>query len=220
MYEVKFRACISHSSSLSPDCTDLDGSILVERYERFGHSKLYNWSLTDASSSADTIPARIDPPDTQWAAAASHRCLYSSISARASPYLQCVLMHYSRLSFFLFDLKPLSVLPPSSSIAFPVICADPMLERKSTTPAKSDGWPTLPEGWPAVRVSMKSRMPKAVIRPERVVRNCWLLTRTLYLSSHLLGNTPGQIQLTVTWCDISLLACILERWIQAAFEGP
>jgi len=46
---------------------------------------------------------------------------------------------YNRLSFFFFDLKPLSVLPPSSSITFPVMCADPMLERKSTTPPKSDG---------------------------------------------------------------------------------
>lgn len=95
--------------------------------------------------------------------------------------------------------QPLSVEPPSISKAFPVMCAAPKLEMNNTRPAKSSGLPTLPLGWPDARVSWNFSMPKAVMR---------------------LGKTPGQITFTVTCCDMSFDACILERWMQAALEGP
>jgi hypothetical protein len=41
---------------------------------------------------------------------------------------------------------PLNVDPPSISIAFPVTCAAPKLDKYSTNPAKSSGLPTLPLG--------------------------------------------------------------------------
>jgi hypothetical protein len=41
---------------------------------------------------------------------------------------------------------PLTRLPPSISITFPVMCADAALLRNNTSPAKSEGPPILPVG--------------------------------------------------------------------------
>jgi hypothetical protein len=96
-------------------------------------------------------------------------------------------------------LHPVSVAPPSISIAFPVICALPLLLKNSTNPPKSLGLPTLPVGCPDARATPYFSNPKFVMRE---------------------GNTPGHIAFTMTFFGASFEACILVRWIHAAFAGP
>lgn len=100
---------------------------------------------------------------------------------------------------FFFPRHPESVLPPSISSTLPVMCALPMLLKKSTRPPKSLGFPIRPVGWPDTSVSMYLSRPKLVMRE---------------------GKTPGQMTLTMMFLGASLEACILVRWMQAALEGP
>lgn len=94
---------------------------------------------------------------------------------------------------------PLSVAPPSISIALPVMCALAFELRNSTNPPKSLGLPMRPVGCPAVRAFAYFSRPKFVIR---------------------LGKTPGQITLTMMFFGASFDAVIFVRWMAAAFAGP
>jgi len=98
-----------------------------------------------------------------------------------------------------FPRHPVKVAPPSISTAFPVICALALLLKKSTSPPKSLGLPILPVGCPDVNASAYFSKPKFVIR---------------------LGKTPGQMTLTMIFLGASFEACILVRWMHAAFAGP
>lgn len=107
---------------------------------------------------------------------------------------------YSLLSPSLpLPFQPDTVAPPSSVIAFPVMCALAVLLRNKTRPPKSLGLPILPVGCPALSGSAYFFNPKFVMRE---------------------GKTPGQMALHMMCLGASLEACILVRWMQAAFEGP
>lgn len=103
------------------------------------------------------------------------------------------------LSPVIFPLHPVSVAPPSISIAFPVMCALPLLARNRHRPPKSLGLPIRPVGWP------DSNMSRYLSRPKFVMRD---------------GKTPGQMTFTMIFFGASFDAVILVRWMHAAFAGP
>jgi hypothetical protein len=93
-----------------------------------------------------------------------HRQSLKDASGKICGSLFSLKAAFYNFAVFLLALHPLLVAPPSSSITFPVICADPILLKNKITPAKSDGWPIRPVGCPAVSVSMNFSRPKLVMR--------------------------------------------------------
>lgn len=129
----------------------------------------------------------------------------STVEAQTKPLLRTRYSTSNRPTYNLLPelvplpLNPVRTAPPSISIALPVIWALPALLKNSTKPAKSLGLPTLPVGCVAVRESAYFSNPKLVIRE---------------------GKTPGQIALHMIFFGASFEACILVRWMHAAFAGP